>query len=123
MKDVGVIAEIESLKKTICSSASILQVEEKEQLSLLDMACNTAFDFSLPDRSHGSMCIVTSNQMLEEAIEPAEVTQRPLLASFSQAHLSLNTCNWSNGVIDFSAAFKQTKAASERATITTEALA
>lgn len=84
MKGIGVISKTENLKKTFSSSSNLMQVEEKELLSLFDIACDPEREFPSPAKSQVSMGIVTPKDLLSRGMEPVETMHRRLFAHFSQ---------------------------------------
>ncbi|KAI4910493.1 Type I Iterative PKS [Alternaria infectoria] len=87
MRTIGIVAETERLHENFKKSGSLGQIEEDEFLALLTIYCDPK-RANMPHtigESQIAMGLVTPVDLLERNLEPAEVLQRPLFASFSRA--------------------------------------
>jgi len=123
MRTIGIVAETERLHENFKKSGSLGQIEEDEFLALLTIYCDPERT-NMPQtigKSQIAMGLVTPVDLLERNLEPAEVLQRPLFASFSQARGT----NQSNTQSSVSAAtlFNLAEDDEQRVAVVLEALA
>ncbi|KAI4673620.1 Type I Iterative PKS [Alternaria novae-zelandiae] len=99
MRTIGIVAETERLHENFKKSGSLGQIEEDEFLAVLTIYCDpehTKMPMTM-DKSQIAMGLVTPVDLIERNLEPADVLQRPLFASFSQAR-GTNQSNTQNSV-------------------------
>ncbi|KAI4608824.1 Type I Iterative PKS [Alternaria metachromatica] len=123
MRTIGIVAETERLHENFKKSGSLGQIEEDEFLAVLTIYCDpehTKMPMTI-DKSQIAMGLVTPVDLIERNLEPAEVLQRPLFASFSQARGT----NQSNTQSSVSAAtlFNLAEDDEQRVAVVLEALA
>ncbi|KAI0848452.1 polyketide synthase PksD [Daldinia vernicosa] len=124
VRAVGVVSETESLQKKFAGLQDFAQIEEDEILAVLDMCCDPEeqqFFSSDPGRSHIVMGVATPAELLARGIEPAEFTQRPLFARFSQSPGTPQNLGSDN--VNYAALFRQSESTEERAAIVVKSLA
>lgn len=122
MRSIGIVAETERLQQHFQSSKGLIQVEEAEFLSLLDICCDPSY------RPEGHRCqmvvgLETPASLLARSLEPPEVLQRPLFARFSQLPgRSGGSSDGTAGGVDAARLFRQAESVAERAQVVVEAL-
>ncbi|KAI4598722.1 polyketide synthase [Pestalotiopsis sp. 9143b] len=120
VRDIGVVAETESLKKRFDSVANGLgQVEATEVMALLDICCDPVGDLV----GHPSQVLLgmeTPADMLARSLEVPEIMDRPLFQYFSQAQ-SLHERN-AGSLDNFALLFRKVGTVEERNSIVTKSL-
>jgi len=122
MRSVGVVAESDRLQQHLQSNKGFIQIEEAEFLSLLDICCDPSY---CPDGDKCQMVmgLETPAGLIARSLEPPEVLQRPLFASFSQLPgKSGSSSNAKAGGPDAARLFRQAESQAERAQVVVEAL-
>lgn len=120
VRDIGVVAETESLKKRFDSVANGLgQVEATEVMALLDICCDPEGDLV----GHPSQVLLgmeTPADMLARSLEVPEIMDRHLFQYFSQAQ-SLHEKN-AGSLDNFALLFRKVGTVEERNSIVTKSL-
>ncbi|XXH03851.1 hypothetical protein Hte_010257 [Hypoxylon texense] len=85
MRDIGVVAENEDLKRRLQSSWGAAQVKKEEFLTALDIYCDPSISLVPPEKSQFAMGVPTAADFLAQGLEPTKVMRSPLFAYFNHA--------------------------------------